>query len=187
LPCVHNVDSFGYNTNVIKPGDAYKSESWGWLLDPKYSGKVGIVNEPTIGLFDLALATQAQGLVKFNDIGNLTKTDLDALFKVLNDFKRQNHFSGFWNSVPESVDYMRNGRVVIESMFSPALSVLNGQNIPVAFAAPKEGYRGWHGVMCLSSASQGRSKDAAFDYMHWWFIRLTRCIYSKTRVLYFES
>ncbi|MFT4747825.1 MAG: putative spermidine/putrescine transport system substrate-binding protein [Bermanella sp.] len=168
LPYVHNVDSFGYNTDIIKQGEAYKTESWGWLLDPKYSGKVGIVNSPTIGLFDLALATQSKGLATFKDIGNLTKMDLDALFKVLNDFKRQNHFSGFWNSVPESVDFMRSGRVVIESMFSPAVSALNGQNIPVTFAAPKEGYRGWHGVMCLSSASQGRSKDAAYDYMNWW-------------------
>ena len=168
LPYVHNVDSFGYNTNIIKQGEAYKTESWGWLLDPKYSGKVGIVNSPTIGLFDLALATQSKGLTTFKDIGSLTKMDLDALFKVLNDFKRQNHFSGFWNSVPESVDFMRSGRVVIESMFSPAVSALNGQNIPVTFAAPKEGYRGWHGVMCLSSASQGRSKDAAYDYMNWW-------------------
>lgn len=168
LPYVHNVDSFGYNTNVIKQGEAYKTESWGWLLDPKHSGKVGIINAPTIGLFDLALATQAQGLVKFVDIGNLTRTDLDRLFNVLIDFKRQNHFSGFWNSVPESVDFMRTGRVNIQSMFSPAVSALNGQNVPVRFAAPKEGYRGWHGVMCLSSASQGRSKDAAYDYMNWW-------------------
>ena len=168
LPYVHNVDSFGYNTNVIKQGEAYKTESWGWLLDPKYSGKVGIVNAPSIGLFDLALATQAQGLVKFDNIGNLSKMDLDRLFKVLIDFKRQNHFSGFWNSVPESVDFMREGRVVIESMFSPAVSALNGQGIPVTFAAPKEGYRGWHGVMCLSSACKGRNQDAAYDYMNWW-------------------
>jgi putative spermidine/putrescine transport system substrate-binding protein len=168
LPYVHNVDSFGYNTDVIPKGEAYKTESWGWLMDRKYSGKVGIINEPTIGLFDLALAAQSQGFVTFNNIGNLSKTDLDALFKVLIDLKQQNHFSGFWNSVPESVDFMRTKRVVIESMFSPAVSALNGQGIPVTFAAPKEGYRGWHGVMCLSSASSGRSKDAAYDYMNWW-------------------
>ncbi|WP_339721184.1 extracellular solute-binding protein [uncultured Paraglaciecola sp.] len=168
LPYVHNVDSFGYNTNAITKGEAYKTESWGWLLEPRFTGKVGIVNAPTIGLFDLALATQAQGLVKFEDIGNLTKIDLDRLFNVLIDFKRQNHFGGFWNSVPESVDYMRTDRVAIQSMFSPAVSALNGRNIPVRFAAPKEGYRGWHGVMCLSAASRGRSKDAAYDYMNWW-------------------
>lgn len=29
MPYVHNVDSFGYNTNIIKPGKAYETESWG--------------------------------------------------------------------------------------------------------------------------------------------------------------
>jgi putative spermidine/putrescine transport system substrate-binding protein len=168
LPYVHNVDSFGYNNRVIAKGKPYETESWSWLLDPKYSGKVGIVNAPAIGLFDLALAAQSSGLVSFVDIGAISKLELDQLFNVLMDLKQNNHFSGFWNSVPESVDFMRSGRVVIESMFSPAVSALNGQNIPVTFAAPKEGYRGWHGVMCLSSRTKGRIQDVAYEYMNWW-------------------
>ena len=168
MPYVHNVDSFGYNTNVIKKGIPYETESWGWLLDEAYSGKVGIVNAPTIGLFDLVLAAQTKGLVSFQDIGALTKAELDKLFCVLVRMKEKGHFSGFWTSVPESVDFMASGRVTIESMFSPAVSALNGKNIPVVYAAPKEGYRGWHGVMCLSSATKGKPKDAAYDYMNWW-------------------
>lgn len=168
LPYVHNVDSFGYNTKHVPQSLSNQAESWGWLLDKNYSGKVAIVNAPTIGLFDLALATQAQGFMSFKDIGNISKAELDSLFQILIEYKHQGHFSGFWNSVPESVDFMRTGRVSIESMFSPAVSALNGQGIPVRFAAPKEGYRGWHGVMCLSSASQGKNKDAAYDYMNWW-------------------
>ncbi|WP_133468647.1 ABC transporter substrate-binding protein [Paraglaciecola marina] len=168
LPYVHNVDSFGYNTEVIDKGIPYQTESWGWLLDERYSGKVGIVNAPTIGLFDLALAAQAQGLASFANIGAMTKLELDALFKILNNLKAQGHFSGFWTSVPESVEFMRTKRIVIESMFSPAVTQLNSQNIPVTFAAPKEGYRGWHGVMCLSAATTGKVKDVAYEYMNWW-------------------
>ena len=168
LPYVHNVDSFGYNTKIIPKGKPYETESWGWLLNKEYSGKVAIVNAPTIGLFDLALSAQANGLATFNDIGQLTKHELDTLFNILIDLKKSGHFSGFWTSVPESVEFMASNRVIIESMFSPAVSALNGQNIPVAYAAPKEGYRGWHGVMCLSSETQGKEKDAAYDYMNWW-------------------
>jgi len=168
LPYVHNVDSFGYNTSIIPEGKPYETESWGWLLDPKHHGKVGIVNAPSIGLFDLALSAQAKGLVKFNDIGNMSNLELDKLFKLLIDYKRSGHFSGFWTSVPESVRFMKSKRVHIESMFSPAVSSLNGQNVPVTFAAPKEGYRGWHGVMCLSSRTQGRLRDVAYEYMNWW-------------------
>lgn len=168
LPYVHNVDSFGYNTHAVEKGIPYETESWGWLLDKKYSGKVGIVNAPTIGIFDLALAAQAKGLVKFADIGAMTKLELDQLFDVLLKMKREGHFNGFWTSVPESVDFMKSDRVVIQSMFSPAVSSLNGQGVPVTYAAPKEGYRGWHGVMCLSSETEGKEKDAAYEYMNWW-------------------
>ncbi|MDO6567281.1 extracellular solute-binding protein [Alteromonas sp. 1_MG-2023] len=168
LPYVHNVDSFGYNTAQFPEPLKGKEESWGWLLDSRLSGKVGIVNDPTIGLFDLALAAQAKGYITFEDIGAMTTQELDSLFSILIELSQLNHFSGFWTSVPESVQFMKSQRVTIESMFSPAVSALNGQNIPVKFAAPKEGYRGWHGVMCLSSTSQGRSKDVAYEYMNWW-------------------
>ncbi|MCJ8269385.1 MAG: extracellular solute-binding protein [Psychrosphaera sp.] len=168
LPYVHNVDSFGYNNKVIPKGIPYVTESWGWLLDEKYAGKVAIVNAPTIGLFDLALAAQAKGLIQFANIGAMTKHELDKLFAILFELKQKKHFSGFWTSVPESVRFMSTNRVVIESMFSPAIAALNGQNVPVTFAAPKEGYRGWHGVMCLSSATHGRVKDVAYEYMNWW-------------------
>lgn len=168
LPYVHNADSFGYNTQIIPQGIAYETESWGWLLDDDHKGKVGLVNAPTIGLFDLALAAQAQQLIVFDDIGNITHKELDQLFAIAIEKKQQGHFGGFWNSVPQSVDFMKQGRVSIESMFSPAVAALNGQNIPVRFAAPKEGYRGWHGVMCLSSKTEGHVKDAAYDYMNWW-------------------
>lgn len=168
LPYVHNVDSFGYDTSSLPTELQGQKESWGWLLDSRYSGKVGIVNDPTIGLFDLALAAQAKGFMQFQDIGAMTEYELDDLFNLLIELTQLNHFNGFWTSVPESVEFMKSGRVAIESMFSPAVSALNGQDIPVTFAAPQEGYRGWHGVICLSSATNGRMKDVAYEYMNWW-------------------
>ena len=168
LPYVHNVDSFGYNSKIIPKGEPYKTESWGWLLDEKWKGKVAIVNAPTIGMFDLALAAQAKGLVKFNDISNMSIAEIDNLFTVLLNFKKQKHFAGFWNTVPQSVDYMTSGRVAIQSMFSPGVSSANGRGIPVIYAAPKEGYRAWHGVMCVSRECKGEVLDAAYAYMNWW-------------------
>lgn len=168
LPYVHNVDSFGYNTNIIPKGEPYVSESWGWLLDDKWKGKVALVNAPTIGIFDMALAAQAKGLMTFNDIGHMSKKEVDELFDIMITYKQNGHFDGVWNSVPESVEFMKSGRVHIESMFSPAVSSLNGAGIPVTYAAPKEGYRAWHGVMCMSKACSGRVKDAAYEFMNWW-------------------
>jgi len=168
LPYVHNVDSFGYNTDLIPKGIAYETESWGWLLDEKFKGKVGLINAPTIGLFDAALAAQAKGLINFKDMGNMTTAEIDKLFEILKEKKSQGHFSGFWDSVPQSIDFMVKKRVSIQSMFSPGVSGARGKGIPVEYAAPKEGYRAWHGVMCLSSKTEGHVKDAAYEYMNWW-------------------
>ncbi len=168
LPYVHNVDSFGYDTRHVPQGRAYEEESWGWLLDERWRGRVALVNEPTIGLFDAALAAQANGLMTFDDIGNMSRDEIDQLFDILIDLKRDGHFVGAWNSVPESVQFMESGRVCIESMFSPGASALRAKGIPVRYAAPKEGYRAWHGVMCLSASTTGAVKDAAYAYMNWW-------------------
>jgi len=129
LPYVHNTDSFGYDTRHIERGRAYETESWGWLFDEKYKGKVALVNAPTIGIFDAALAAQAKGLMTFKDIGNMTRAEIDQLFTIMIELKQNGHFTGLWNSVPESA---------------------------------------WHGVMCLSSKTEGHVKDAAYKYMNWW-------------------
>jgi len=168
LPYVHNVDSFGYNSSVVPKGIPYQTESWGWLLDPKWKGRVAIINEPTIGLFDMALAAQSLGMVTFENIGNMTRGEVDSLFKLLIDLRREGQFRGVWGSVPRSVELMRDGEVVIESMFSPAVFSLRASGIDCVYASPKEGYRGWHGVMCMSSATQGSNRDAAYEYMNWW-------------------
>jgi putative spermidine/putrescine transport system substrate-binding protein len=168
LPYVHNTDSFGYNSAVIPRGIPYETESWSWLLDERHHGKVAIVNAPTIGLFDLALAVKGKGLMDFRDMGNMTREEIDQLFAIVIALKRKGHFRGVWTSVPNSVALMASGDVTIESMFSPAVSALNGRGVPCVFAAPREGYRAWHGVMCMSRACQGERQEAAYAFMNWW-------------------
>jgi putative spermidine/putrescine transport system substrate-binding protein len=168
LPYVHNTDSYGYNASVVPRGIPYETESWGLLLDEKYHGKVGIVNAPTIGLFDMALAVESQGLMKFKDIGNMSRDEVDQLFSIILEKKRAGHFRGVWTSVPHSVDLMSSGQVVIQSMFSPGISSLKGMGIDAVYAAPKEGYRAWHGVMCMSRETKGEREEAAYAFMDWW-------------------
>ncbi len=168
LPYVHNADSLGYDASMIDEGVPYETESWGWLFDPEFRGRAALVNAPTIGLFDAALAAEARGLMRFADIGAMTRSELDELTGHLIRLKREGHFRGVWSSVPQSVDFMRDDGVVVESMFSPAVASLRGGGTRCIYAAPKEGYRAWHGVMCLSSATRGPAVDMAYEFMNWW-------------------
>jgi putative spermidine/putrescine transport system substrate-binding protein len=168
LPYVHNVDSFGYDSRVIPPGEPYVEESWGWLLDRAHSGRVALVNAPSIGVFDLALAARARGLMDFADIGAMSRAEIDALFEIAIAYKVDGHFRSFWRSVPQSAALMRSGDVAIESMFSPGAAMLRAEGVPCLYAAPKEGYRAWHGVMCLSRACRGEREQLAYAFMNWW-------------------
>src|SRR5690606_37138142 len=56
----------------------------------------------------------------------------------------------------------------IQSMWSTGIGILNGRGFPVEQAAPAEGYRAWHGGLCLSRRLSGRMLDVAYDYLNWW-------------------
>lgn len=168
LPYVHNADSIGYNPQQVDEGEPYREESWGWLLAPEHAGRVAIVNAPAIGIFDLALAARAQGLMEFADIGAMSREEIDTLFRHMLRYKKAGHFRGFWNSVPHSAALMLSGDVVVQSMFSPGVSIVRSGGMPCLYAAPREGYRGWHGTMCLSRHASGEREAAAYEYMNWW-------------------
>jgi putative spermidine/putrescine transport system substrate-binding protein len=166
LPTVHNLDAFAYLPEVLN--GKQDMQSWGALLDEKWKGKAAIVDEPAIGIFDLALAAQARGEMVFTDIGDMTTDEIDRLIDLVIAKKRAGHFSGFWKTARDAADLMASGGTVIESMWSPGVSALRSRGVPVSEAVPSEGYRAWHGGLCLSRKLSGRLLDVAYDYLNWW-------------------
>ena len=63
---------------------------------------------------------------------------------------------------------MQSGAVVVESMWSPAVTLLQEAQFPVRYAAPKEGFRGWGGGNAILTHVTGDKLDAAYDYLNWW-------------------
>jgi len=168
LPVTHNADSFGYRFDLLPAGLDPSDESWAWLLDERWHGKVGLQNDSAIGAIDAALAVQSAGLAEFKDIGNLTVEEIDLLVELLIKRKRRGHFRAFWGNYAQAAEQMAKGSVGIESLWSPAFSDLKTVGIPVKSAVPKEGYRAWYGGMSISSHARGRVLDAAYEYMNWW-------------------
>ena len=64
--------------------------------------------------------------------------------------------------------FMQTGAVVVESMWSPAVTLLQEAQFPVRYAAPKEGFRGWGGGNAILTHVTGDKLDAAYDYLNWW-------------------
>ncbi|RYC10954.1 ABC transporter substrate-binding protein [Ciceribacter ferrooxidans] len=166
LPTHHNFDSFAYRTDLVKaPSEV---ESWASLFDERWAGRVALVDEPAIGIFDAALAAQSAGLMRFENIGNMTVAEIDRLIDLLAEKKRSGFFRAFWRTAEEAAQLMMRHETEIQSMWSTGTTILQGQGLPVDQAVPAEGYRAWHGGLCLSRQLAGRTLDAAYDYLNWW-------------------
>lgn len=166
LPTHHNFDSFAYRTDLVK--EQSEVGSWASLLDERWFGRVALVDEPAIGIFDAALAAQSAGLMRFENIGNMTVPEVDCLIDILAERKRNGFFRGFWGGAREAAQFMLQQETDIQSMWSTGITILQARDFPVDQATPAEGYRAWHGGLCLSRQLTGRTLDAAYDYLNWW-------------------
>ncbi len=168
LPVLHGVDAFGYLPSVRAELEPGQPESWAWLLDRRWQGRIAIMGDPVLGMIEAALATEASQGEAFGAIGNLTIEEIDAVVDLLLHKKKTGHFKGIWRNYEEAARLMQRGGVVVQSMFSPAQTMLRRLGVPVAVAAPVEGSRGWHADLCISAHTQGDMLDAAYDYLNWW-------------------
>ena len=164
-PAAHfNVDSMGYNADVIQKQP--NQVSWGKLLNTTWKGRVSLLRDPGIMSQDGALAVSALGLLKVKDNGNMSRAEIDRLFKILTRYKKQGQFRAFWSAYTDSVNLMVSKEVVIESMWSSALVKAAGVN--VLYAAPPEGFRGWCSAEGISSKVTDPAKlQACYDYINW--------------------
>jgi putative spermidine/putrescine transport system substrate-binding protein len=167
LPTTHNFDSFAFRPDIVD-GSAEHTASWGALLDERWHGRTALVDEPAIGVFDAALAAQSLGLMSFEDIGNMSTDEIDSLVRILMERRKDGYFQGFWKTAMEAADLMQHHGTVIQSMWSPGVTALRHRGVPVGEAVPREGYRAWHGGLCLSNRLSGRMLDVAYEYLNWW-------------------
>ena len=167
LPTVHNMDSFGFDTRLFGKGDV-RAPSWSWLLDRRAKGRIALVDEPAIGIFDAALAAEASGELQFSDISNLTIAEIDALMALLEDRRRQGYFCSAWRNAAEAAALVHEDRVSVQSMWSPVYGHLGKMAETFVESAPIEGYRAWHGGASLSRHLEGEQLDIGYEYLNWW-------------------
>ncbi|MCB1502597.1 MAG: extracellular solute-binding protein [Bauldia sp.] len=168
LPAIHGVDAFGYLDAARAELAADEPDSWAWLLDERWAGRVAILSDPCLGMIEAALAVEAAEGITFEDIGNLSVDEIDLVAGILIHKKRLGHFKGIWGNYAEAARLMQRSGVVVESIWTPAIARLRGEGIAVRSAVPVEGCRGWHSDLCISRSAKGETLDAAYAYLNWW-------------------
>ena len=163
-PGVFNADTLGIRPDLV----GREVNSWADLFSPDFKGKTAIQNIPTNGIMDAMMACEAAGLLKYGDKGNPTQEELTATIAKLIELKKGGHFRALWNTFDESVNLMASGEVVIQSMWSPAVTAVQTQGVKCTYQPLKEGYRGWGNGLGLLAHLEGLKLDAAYEYLNWY-------------------
>lgn len=164
IPTIYNADTLGIRPDLI----GRPISSWTELLNPEFKGKASILDISSIGIMDAAMVCEAMGEIKYGDKGNMTREEIDKTMAIFTEAKKAGQFRAFWKTFDESVNLMASGEVVIQSMWSPAITAVKSRGIPCVYQPLKEGYRSWGGGIGLSKNVQGLALEAAYDYINWY-------------------
>ncbi len=164
VPTIYNADTLGIRPDLI----GRPINSWTELLNPEFKGKASILNIASIGIMDAAMVCEAMGEVQYGDKGNMTTEEIDKTMAIFTEAKKAGQFRAFWQTFDESVNLMASGEVVIQSMWSPAITAVRSKGIPCIYQPLKEGYRSWGGGLGLSRNLSGLELDAAYEYINWY-------------------
>ncbi len=164
IPTIYNADTLGIRPDLV----GRPIRNWRDLVDPAFKGKSSILNIPSIGIMDAAMVMESLGRIKYGDKGNMTRNEIEKTTAFLIEAKRAGQFRAFWKSFDESVNLMASGEVVIQSMWSPAVSAVRSRGIACTYQPLEEGYRAWGGGLGLSKNLTGMELDAAYDYINWY-------------------
>jgi putative spermidine/putrescine transport system substrate-binding protein len=164
IPTVYNADTLGIRPDLIKR----PINSWAELLNPEFKGKAAILDIPSIGIMDAAMASEATGKVHYVDKGNMTTAEIDKTIAVMTEAKKAGQFRAFWKDFNESVNLMASGEVVIQSMWSPAVTKVRQEGIACTYQPLKEGYRAWAAGLGMPTHVEGKMLDASYEFINWY-------------------
>lgn len=164
IPTLYNADTLGVRPDLVKR----PIEHWHELLNPEFKGRAALLDVPSIGIMDAAMAIESRGDLTYGDKGNMTPAEIDKTVRILIDLKKAGHFRAFWTTFDESVNLMASGEVVIQSMWSPAVTAVRARGIPCQYMPLKEGYRAWAVGLGLMAHLKGLKLDAAYEYLNWY-------------------
>ncbi len=164
VPTIYNADTLGIRPDLI----GRPITNWSELLNPEFRGKASILDISSIGIMDMAMVCESMGEITYGDKGNMTREEIDQTIAIFTEAKQNGQFRAFWKSFDESVNLMASGEVVIQSMWSPAITAVKSRGIPCIYQPLEEGYRSWGGGIGLSKNLSGMELDAAYDYINWY-------------------
>ena len=154
MPFDWGATSITYRTDLVDLGG--KEESWEMLLDPKYKGRIAVIDSAADTWYCMAILAGVD-IAKPLSAADIDKTN--ALMKKLRPQVRM-----FTNDMTSLAQAMASGEIAMAITWNETPVGLAGEGHAVRFASPKEGALTWCcGVMMHKDAP---NIDGAYDIVN---------------------
>lgn len=167
MPIYLGNESFAYAADQTVPGG---EESWSWLLDDAYRGKVSLSNSPATVYYALALAAIDNGFSDeplIADPATPGPYELDALYEFALECASKGQFSSFWSTALQLVEPFLSGEISLANLVTQDIPLMRSQGVKLQQAAPKEGFLGQSKVLFLSPSVSGEEENNAYRFLDW--------------------
>lgn len=154
MPFDWGATSITYRTDLVDLDG--KAESWEMLFDPRYKGKIAVIDSAADTWYCMAILAGV-------DIGKpLTGDDIDKTNALMKKLRPQVRM--FTNDMTSLQQAMASGEIVMAITWNETPVALAGEGHAVRFAGPKEGALTWCcGLMMHKDAP---NLDGAYDIVN---------------------
>ncbi|MDH3691420.1 MAG: extracellular solute-binding protein [Gammaproteobacteria bacterium] len=131
------------------------NHSWGILWDPKYKGRLSMIDSLIDGVMVAAIYSGAK------DPFNMTPEEVEKVKKLMQEQLPLLRF--YTNSTTTWEQALASGEVIAAASWNSTILNLSKQGLPVAFMNPKEGPMTWTCGISLMSYVSPELEDRAYD------------------------
>ncbi len=145
--------SITFRTDLAPEYVEEENHSWGILWDPKYAGRVSMIDSLIDGVAVAAIYAGLENPYDLSDPANMET--------VANLLREQLPILRYYSTSMTDVEQgLASGELVAAATWNSSITALSGQGLPVAFMKPKEGAMTW-----VCGLSRTRMNDEHGDEM----------------------
>ena len=132
--------------------------SWGILWDPKYKGRLSMIDSLIDGVMVAAIYSGAK------DPFNMTPDEVENVRQLMREQRPLLRY--YTNDVTSWEQALASGEVIAAASWNDTATRLSKDGLPVMFMNPKEGPMTWTCGLVLNSWIKPEMEDRAYDLMN---------------------
>jgi spermidine/putrescine-binding protein len=182
VPLMWNYDSFSYLPKFLPFEEKGSQVSMGYeeLHNPEWKGRVASIDDPMVGLGQVANYLDASGQAVFEGPPtNMTHADVDKCFNFLLPDVQAGQFKSFWFKYSDSVSILATEEVYLTMTYQPACFDSRKAGTPTYYACLRDGPFFWTNNNIISKYASEKMVPWCYKFADWQIDLWCQMVFTK--------